>query len=361
MSTRSESLPPPLRRRPLRLWRRSRPGQLPTVVKSGVARTILNRAGATLRPPDSPPWGFVRGHFILAIETVALSPYTIENLGGRLDITADSLTLGNLSGEVLDGKWSADIATGFKRGDPAGEETLKAHFHLAQLDAGHAVRMRFPNPSAGIDGRLDLDATLSSRANRWGDLIPHASGNFTLTGHKAQIRLTLPKEEMISSSLIVSGAVTFSSELRALGRLVRRLAVVPIDRLQASGTLAPNGDLHLEQMRLESPELRLVAVGDIADAKSRDLMSQPLSVKATLAASGDLAVILKGMHLLGPAGADGYGVMNQPFMVVGDVGQPDFHPLYDLLARAVGGSHGTWGILMRKVQAKVDEHHSASQ
>jgi len=329
--------------------------RVPLTKRSREAASTFGRGPTPSSLPGGPPWGGVRGHFVLAIKTVVLQPYTIENLGGRFDVTAVSVALSGLSGDLLGGKWSADISTRYRKGDPAGEEAFDSRFRVVQFDAGSAARMRFPNPSAGLAGRLDLDVTLSSRANRWDDLLPHAAGRFALVGHGGLIRLTIPKQEMISNGLIVGGTVTFSSELRALGRLVRRLSEVPIDRLEASGTLTPDGQLHLEQMRLESPELRLAATGKVDNAKSRDLLGQPLSVQATLAASGDLAVILRGMHLLNPAAADGYGLMNRPFLIAGTIGQPDFHPLYDLLAQAVGNSHGTWGMLMRTVQAEVDK------
>jgi hypothetical protein len=323
---------------------------------SAAPPSMMARAEEKLAPAEGPMWGDIRGHFTLGIKKVAIAPYTIENLGGRLDVTEDSMVLSDLSGDVLDGKWSADMAVGFARGDPEGQQSFDAHVRFVQFDAGRAVRMRFPNPNAGLDGRLDLDMTLSSKGNAWRDLVSHASGHFNVVGNQGRLRLKLSDEEMISNELAVAGTVTFSSELRALGRLVGRLSDVPISKLQASGALLPNGQLHIEQMSIEAPELRLAATGQILDAKTRDVMAQPLSVNATLAATGDLAVILKGMHMLGPPEADGYGRMNQPFVVNGSVGQPDFHPLYELLAKAVDGSHGTWGLLMRKIQVEIEKH-----
>jgi len=314
--------------------------------------SILVKAGV-VPAADNPPWGPIRGHFILDIKKVALKPYVVEKIGGRLDATADSLTLSGLSGEIFDGKCTADVAARFQPVGADGEEKFNAHFHIAQLDAGEAARLRFPNPAAGIDGRVDLDLTLSSQARRWEDLFPNASGTFAMTGNRGSVGVTLPEAGTASTALIAGGTLTFSKELRALGRLVRILEKVPISQLQASGTLNANGRLQLMEMRLESPQLRLVATGNVADAKARDLMGQPMAVHAQLAARGDLAIILEGMDLVDPPTADGYRVMKEPFVVSGNVGQPDFRGLYDLLAKAVDGSGGTWGILMRKVQAEV--------
>ena len=320
---------------------------------AAAAKAMLAKAGVSVGSADDPPWGPVRGHFILAIKTIALKPYTLENIGGRLDLAADSITLSGLSGEIFDGKCAADVSAKFQVGGATGLEGFDAHFRLIQVDAGHAVRMKFTNPAAGVDGRLDLDVTISSRAQRWEDLMTNASGKFTLTGHGGKVRLLVPNGDTAATALIAGGTLTFSSELRALGRLIRFLANVPITQLEASGILAADGRLQVKEMRLESPQLRLVATGGVADAKSRDLMGQPMAVQATLAARGDLAVILNGMDLVGPAGPDGYRQMHQPFVISGNVGQPDLKALYDLFAKAVDGSHGTWGILMRKIQAAV--------
>ncbi len=320
---------------------------------SAVVKTLLARAGAPAHAEGGPPWGLFRGHFVLAIQTIVLKPYTVLDLGGRLDATEDSLALTRLSGRTLDGKWSADLSVRHAGGDPGGAEVFRGHFDLVKFDAGKAARMRFKNPAAGVDGRLDLDVTVASQADDWQGLVSRATGTFSLVGHGGRVRLALPQEESISSALILGGTLTFSSELRALGRLIPRLTQMPFDRLEATGTLASDGRLELKQLLVEAPDLRLVAVGSIANAKSRDLAGQPLAAQATLFARSDLGIILAGMHLLGRAGADGYRAMNQPFLVGGNVGQPDLHPLYDLLAKAVDGSSGSWGLLMREVRAKV--------
>ena len=165
----------------------------------------------------------------------------------------------------------------------------------------------------------------------------------------------LPKQDMIADALVLGGTLTFSSELRALGRFVRKISDIPIDRLQASGTLAPDGRLSLDTFNFDSPELRLAASGTVSGAKTRDILGRPLAVEARLSASGDMAVILKGMHLLEPAGADGFAAMDRPFVIGGSVGQPDLRGLYDVLAQAVDSSHGSWGLLMRKAKSEVEK------
>jgi hypothetical protein len=293
----------------------------------------------------------VRGHFTLAIKTLRFAPYQIDQLQGRLDVTDDTLALSDCSGQFFGGRWSADSRTVVRPSDPADPAEMTAHVRIERFDAGEAVRLHFPSPAAGFDGHLNLEVTVSSRADRWEDLPSRAAGRFELSARDGRVRLVLPHQQTLSGALLLGGTLTFSKEMRALGRLLPQLADLPITRLDTSGTLAPDGQLALERVELATPQLRLVGSGAIPDAKVRDLMGQPFRVQATLAAKGDLAVILAGMNLLGAAEQDGFRRMNQAFQVGGQVGQPDFQPFYDLLARAVDGSSGTWGVLMRKLQA----------
>ncbi|HVW19720.1 MAG TPA: AsmA-like C-terminal region-containing protein [Opitutaceae bacterium] len=301
--------------------------------------------------PDGPPWGGLRGHFTLDVKSLRFAPYQVDQLQGRLDLTDDTLALSHCSGEFFGGRWSAESRTVIRPRDPADPAEMTAHVRVERFDAGQAVRLRFPSPAAGFDGRLNLDVTVSSRADRWEDLLSRASGRFELSARDGRVRLVLPRQEMLSSALLIGGTLTFSKEMRALGRLLPQLADMPINELETSGTLDSDGKLELKRVELATPQLRLVGSGDIPNAKVRDLMGQPFEVQASLAAKGDLAVILGGMNLLGAAQQDGFRRMTQLFRVGGEVGQPDFQPFYDLLARAVDASSGTWGLLMRKVQA----------
>jgi hydroxypyruvate isomerase len=128
---------------------------------------------------------------------------------------------------------------------------------------------------------------------------------------------------------------------------------LPVNQIRATGTLAKDGKLQMETISMDSPQLKLNAVGEVKNAKSRDLLGEPLQVNASLAASSDIAIMLDGMNLLEKGDSKGFLKMKQPFTITGSVGQPNLQPLYDLLARAVDNSHGSWGLLMRKVQGMV--------
>lgn len=308
---------------------------------------------AALTGDEPPPWGIVRGHFTLGIKELAYAPYTIKNLGGRLELTDHAVSLQGLSGEILGGKWTADFTSGYQSGHPEAPVALKAHFAMTQIDAAQAVHLRYPDPPAGIDGKLNLEVTVAGEGKTWEELPEVSTGRITLTATGGHMHLLLPKKDMISNALIVGGVFTFSKELRALGRFVKTLEDLPVNRIQATGTLAKDGKLQLQTISMDSPQLKLNAVGEVKNAKTRDLLGEPLQVNASLSASSDIAIMLDGMNLLEKGDSKGFLKMKEPFMITGSVGQPNLQPLYDLLARAVDNSHGSWGLLMRKVQGMV--------
>jgi len=341
---------------------------VPQSQTAGAAQAPGQKAGAApllqVEAPSTPAaagpiWGGLRGTFSLDIGTLAFAPYTIEHLVGQWVVTDDTFALQKLTGGMLGGDWTADLAVKYAAMDPAGPYRMIAHFGVNQLDTQKAVALAFPNETAKIDGRLSLAISMSGGAERIEELADHATGDFSMSARDGVLRLTLPKADMTSSLLILGGSFTFSPELRALGRLVRQLSNVEFDRCEASGRLAADGELTVEQFHLDSPQLRFSATGRIADARTRDLLRQPIVLHASLAARQDLAVILSGMRLLNREGADGFRPLTQELTIGGAVGQPDLHPLYDFLARAVSGAHGTWGILMRDMQAAISKRPPA--
>ncbi|MCC6416123.1 MAG: hypothetical protein IT582_09460, partial [Opitutaceae bacterium] len=152
---------------------------------------------------------------------------------------------------------------------------------------------------------------------------------------------------------VFGGTILLSPELRALGRLLRTISEMPVETLRITGARNRHGEISLDAFRFESPQARLLGRGQIA-ATEEPLMRRPLSLSLDLAAKDETAVILGGMKLLRKEpDADGFRALKAPLVLRGLAGEPDTQPLYDLLAQAVVGSKGTWGFLMRKVQAEV--------
>ncbi|HRE80322.1 MAG TPA: hypothetical protein PLN52_04700, partial [Opitutaceae bacterium] len=127
-----------------------------------------------------------------------------------------------------------------------------------------------------------------------------------------------------------------------------------VDQLTITGHRTAAGEISLDQFQFDSAQLRLLGNGRVLNQDNEPVMNRPLELSLRLAVKDELAVILGGMKLLEKTPAfDGFRGMHQPIVLGGLAGDPDTSPLYDLLAKAVSGSRGTWGFLMRKVHSEV--------
>jgi hypothetical protein len=252
------------------------------------------------------------------------------------------------------GRFGGELRIDHPPGNTTGEHSLTGDFHIEQFDSARVVQTVFPNQLATVDARIDVHATVASRGCSLAALLDTSVATFDVQGEKGVIRLTVPKAEEASTAAVFGGTVLLSPELRALGRLLKKLAEMPLDRLSIRGRRGETGEVTLDEFHFDSPEVRLLGNGRVRADAGEPLMNHPLELSVDLAAKDDLAVILGGMHLLkSKARSDGFRAMRDTFFLGGRAGAPDTAPLYDLLARAVNGSRGTWGFLMRKFQAQV--------
>lgn len=318
-----------------------------------VAKTGTGQPPAQL---GTPFWSVLRGYFDLDIGTVQYAPYRIDAVKGRLDIGERTLALSQLNGEMFAGRWGGDLRIDYDPANRVVDHKLSGDFHITQFESARVVQTVFPNQIASVDAQINVDATLASEGNSLFELIDRAEGGFTVIGRQGVMRLTVPKQDLVATAVVFGGTVLLSPELRALGRLLRQFSEMPLDQLRISGRRAADGTVSLDELRFDSPQARLVGRGHIPAVAGEPLMNRPLELSLDLAAKDEVAVILGGMNLIEKKPrADGYRPMKAPVVLGGKAGEPDTRPLYDLLAKAVSGSKGTWGFLMRKLQAQVQK------
>jgi hypothetical protein len=304
----------------------------------------------------TPFWSALRGHFDLDIGAVQFAPYRIDGVKGRLDLNERELVLSQLSGEMFAGRWGGTLRVDYDPAVTTGDHRLHCDFHIEQFESARVVQTVFPNQIASVDARINVTSTLTSQGNLLLELIDRTEGSFTVSGKQGVMRLTVPKQDMMATAVVFGGTVLLSPELRAMGRLLRQFSEMPLDQLHITGRRSADGTVSLDEFRFDSPQARLLGRGRIPSVAGEPLMNRPLELSLDLAAKDEVAVILGGMNLIEKKPrADGYRAMKETFVLGGKAGEPDTRPLYDLLAKAVSGSKGTWGFLMRKVQSKVDK------
>lgn len=327
------------------------------------AETALSVATAPVTPTypqlGHPFWSTLRGRFTLNVGTLQFAPYRIDGLHGRLELGDRELRLRDLRGEMFAGRWSGDVQIAYDPANPTADHALTGTFRIEQFDSARVVQTAFPNQLASLEARIDVQSTFRSHGNAAVELIDRAEGEFTVDGAHGIVRLTVPKQDTLATAAVFGGTLLLSPELRALGRLLKQFAEMPVDRIRISGQRTEDGAVALNEFRVDSPQARLFAHGAIVPGDT-PLMERPLQLSIDLAAKDDMAVILGGMNLLERKPRDdGYRPLKETFTLGGKAGAPDTGPLYDLLAKGVMGSKGTWGLLMRKVQAEVEKSKNA--
>lgn len=309
---------------------------------------------AEAKPAAEPLWSGLRGQFDLDLATLRFAPYQIEQVRGRLGLTAREFTLRDLHGEMFAGRWRGNARLSFDPHAVLADHELEGEFHIEQFDSARIVQTVFPTELASVDARIDVRSRVRSRGYGLLELVDRSEADFTVEGRQGIVRLNVPKQDFASTAAVFGGTLLLSPELRALGRLLKKFAEMPVDQLRISGARSEEGEVRLHEFMLDSPQARLFARGRIPSVPGAPLMDRPLELSVDLAARDEMAVILGGMSLLetSPRG-DGYRALKEKFELRGKAGEPDTRPLYDLLAKAVLGSKGTWGFLMRKMHDQL--------
>jgi hypothetical protein len=134
---------------------------------------------------------------------------------------------------------------------------------------------------------------------------------------------------------------------------------MPLDELSIEGGRTADGTVRLSSVRMDSPQVRLEGAGQVAAVEGVPLPARDLLLTLGLSARDETGVILGRMRLLEKKeDADGFRRLTQSVAVKGQAGRPDAGELYDLFARGVAGSRGTWGLIMRKVQREVEKQQA---
>ncbi len=340
-----------------RAWRPAEPSSAAPVASPSAPAASVPAAEFARRPLGTAFWGALRGTFDLDVKQVRWSPYQMDDIRARIDLDEYRLSLSGLSGTLFSGNLDGALGVDYTPGATEGDHRLTGDLRIRQFDTARVVQTMFPRELGSLDARVDLRSVVRGRGFQLWDLLEFAEVDFDVQG-RGTVRLTDPDVRTASTLLVMGGLVTLSPELRALGRLLRKFAEMPVDRLSIEGGRDSAGAIRLSKVWFDSPQARLLGTGEVPAATS-PLVIRPLDLRFDLRARDEVGLILGRMRLLEPAvDADGFRRLNRSIAVGGQVGRPDASALYELLARAVEGSRGTWGFIMRKVQREVERQQA---
>lgn len=332
----------------------------PTPAKPAPAANAI--AGAPVKPLTAPFWETLASKLELQFGAVEYGAYRVEKLTGEFVIDEHAVDLRRLEGKMFDGDWSGRLRLGFNRERPEMPFELSGGFDIKNFSATRIVQAAYPNELGSFAGRLNFSSKISSRGAGFHTILDDSTSEFTFGSTQGRLQLKVPHANLASAALLVGGAITFSPELRAIGRLVKQFSDMPVDELSARGRRMPGGAIFLDDLKLQTPQLRLSARGEIpAAVPGAELAARPFELPVTLAVKDEMAVLLRGMKLIGKQpGPDGFFTMTRQPKLRGTLGAPDTTELYDVFAQAVSGSSGTFGFLMKKVQQEVEKSRATT-
>jgi hypothetical protein len=154
----------------------------------------------------------------------------------------------------------------------------------------------------------------------------------------------------------VIGILTFSRELRAIGRILDRLGELRFE--EAEFVLARTGAdrLELENVLVRGPELRVRASGSLErSGPEQPVVLSPLEISAEIAARGDVGILFDGMELLEEtADTAGYRALTRPIAIRGTPAAPDAEEFWALLEEGAENAGGSFGVALRALNRQLE-------
>ena len=166
---------------------------------------------------------------------------------------------------------------------------MKGALQLHPFETARVAQTVFPKELGSLDARVNLHSEVKGQGYRSWQLLERAEVDFGVEG-QGTVRLTSPDARTASTLLVMGGMVTLSPELRALGRLLRKFAEMPVDHLLIEGGRDAAGAIRLSKVWFDSPQARLLGTGEVPAAES-PLAARPLDLRFDLSARDEVGLI----------------------------------------------------------------------
>ncbi len=353
----------------------------PIAAAGGVALPKTMASGADPRTAPEvardriPFWGDWSGHVTVAFDRVRTGDDGLSFVGGSFDVDRGSIHLksgrGGLGRHVLtgvEGSISFDAAADFpyilKATAPVVNDIDAAPLFAAQVHGDDPI----------FEGHFSLATSLSGKGINLIDLVGRTQAEFRVTSSAGIVRLlrtsvadAIPEGSSpvsdtlgtvgyavgtllgIKGDASSSGNNPMSKNAEAVLDFTNQVEEIGYDQITVAGFRDSGGTIHLSQIEMTSPDVRLNGSGQITRAKGLPVFKQPLSVELQLGARGKVAELLSTARLLAPQKDKlGYAVLNQSIHFGGTLEQIDVSQWRELLVKAAtrkpdGGKKATEG------------------
>ena len=309
-------------------------------------------------PPDQKPvWDAVTGQVKLALKKVIFAPNmpSVE-VSSTVKITPEAVTLESLRAVLAEGgELKMDGTVKFKAG-AAEPYDISAKMNAAGLDPAPYLRAASPDRPPTIEGKLDMDGTVSGTAASLDRAAERAAVNAQVVCRGGKFHgfdvsagaVNFGKLQEGTSKL--AGAVSLigsalgkgdlargADKVRAGSDSVKRLVNFNFDQLNLDLAQPAGGaPLEIKNFSLISPDIRLVGSGVIATAAGVPFYKRPLSMQTQMAVRGAQADDLRTLKLLKTQPDElGYTALLEDFPIEGTLAQMGTDALMRLIQSAL--------------------------
>jgi hypothetical protein len=325
-----------------------------TGLVSAETRSAIQRLRA--ERDSVPAWtDRLRGTASVEVGSVVYPSLAIEALRGRLEIAPERAALTNLRASLAGATIGADAVIEFSATEPK-PYTLGFNADVANLDLGRIFRAVAPDAMPTTEGIFDLRATLAGSGRNPLDLAASSLGEIRLEGRDGIFRGLAEYEGTGSTASRVIGILTFSKELRAIGRILDRLGELRFEEAEFVLERTGADRLELENLLVRGPELRVRASGSLErSGPEQPVVLSPLELSAEIAARGDVGILFDGMELLEETtDAAGYRALTRPIAIHGTPAAPDAEEFWALLEQGAENAGGSFGVALRALNRQLE-------
>jgi hypothetical protein len=300
-----------------------------------------------------PAWAGLGGKATVALGKVEFPSFTVDGIKGRLDVTPARAALSGVRASLLGAGLTAAATVDFDAAK-AKPYTLALNTAVKNLELGRLFAVASPGVPPTAEGRFDFATTLAGQGLNPLDLSLSSVGEFRLSGRDGVFRGLAADAGTGSKAARVIGVLTFSRELKSVGRLLDGLGEIRFKQADLRLERTPDR-IELSQLSIVSPQLKIDATGDVELAPLRPVLLSPLNVSARVAAAGDIAILFDGMKLLeGEKGQGGYRNVTKPIVIAGSAAAPDTSAFWALLDEGAGNARGSFGVGLRALNSRLE-------
>jgi hypothetical protein len=315
------------------------------------ARTLLMRFG----PKDGrPPWDRLQGRIPIHFRSIEFDRYAVQGAHATIVSSGDELAIEEIGATFLGASLGGHAAITLDRSGASPVYGVDGALQVADMDLGRMFTTVDPARKPTLEGRFRLDASLNGAGPDPVIALFESRGKLLAEGRDAVFRGLVPGAKSASRLVRVAGALTFSKEVRATGRLIGQLQELHLREAHLELERDPSRGLVLDALDLRTDGLIVHGSGSLRREPGVPLVDRETRLDMNLAAKGDPAIVFDGLGLLGSGfDTEGFRPVTSTFSVGGTFAAPDAGALWETLDTAAEHAKGSFGLALRKAMASV--------